>query len=94
MRIVALKNGLPSSDYGWTERELRKPNISPDMPLSEKYETQRAKFLLALIEWMKEHPQEKVNNYRVVYDSDLHTDVLMSRWQEKIYDFYVEEAIS
>jgi len=91
MRIVALKNGVPSNDYGWTEAKLKKPSISPDMPLSEEYEIQRAKFLLALIKWMKEHPKERVNNYRVEYDPNLQSDVLLSRWQGKTYEFYVEE---
>jgi len=91
MKIKVLKNGVPSNDYGWTESELKKPNISPDMPLSDGFETQRAKVLLALIAWIKAHPKEKVNNYRVEYDPNLQCDILLSRWQGKTYEFYVEE---
>ena len=90
MKIKVLKNGMPSNDYGWTEGELKRPHISPDMPLSEEYEIQRAKVLLALIAWIKAHPKEKVNNYRVEYDPNLQKDILVSRWQGKTYEFYVE----
>lgn len=94
MKIVSLKNGQLSNDYGWTEKDLRKcikyPKMHPDNDLSEKFEQQRARMLLTLIQWIKANPQEKIKDCRVEYDPNLAKDVLLSKWQGQTYEFYVE----
>lgn len=97
MKSIALKNGRPSNDYGWSKEDLewaleKHPESHPDkFELSAKNEQQRCRYIKALIEFLRAYPEENHGEFKVIYHQGLCRDVIETKWEGNTYEFYVAE---
>jgi len=92
MKLMALKNGRPSNDYGLSLEDREWAGKSqPDFEYDKNYEQQRCQYVNALIEFLRAYPEENHGEFRVFYHQGLCRDVIETKWEGNTYEFYVAE---